>query len=136
MNVHCTTLPCLRFSSCQKKKKSFSHMTLNKHHVIISKMAAAPRALRLASRGLSTLFRQRQSLATPISSLICTQNRSLQTRVEEYWKNPVSVAQTRWYGDAAASMTEAELCNRVVNVVKMFDKVTPDKVCWNNRDCH
>ncbi len=91
-------------------------------------MAATTRVLRITSRRFAGVFRHSSIICAPVSSVAFTQNTLLQSQKHVTLKCTVLSAPIRWYGSEAATMTEADLTNRVVNVVKMFDKVTPDKV--------
>ncbi len=88
-------------------------------------MAAAPRVLRIASRSFSAVFRNRTTVAAPLNAVVLSRSRLLQAQGDGRMQHSL-MGPVRWYG--SGNMTEADLSNRVVNVVKMFDKVTPDKV--------
>ena len=89
-----------------------------------SNMAAVPRVLRITSRAL---FRRSSTLCASVNAIAFSQKSIVLAQKYVSLKCSVVPAQIRWYSSESA-MTEADLTTRVVNVVKMFDKVTPDKV--------
>ena len=99
-------------------------------------MASTPRVLQIASRRLGTYFRHRTVLVYPLSYMTYYQNELHSVQQIPRWRSsgvPMNSQMSshlflRCFATDHAGMTEKDLSNRVLTVVKLFDKVNPDKV--------
>lgn len=87
--------------------------------------AVKPNAARPSvARWLSSASTQQLALPSPLAAAGASRLRPLQNQ----WRRPEVVQCRRYGGGEGPTMTASELQEQVLNVLKMFDKIDPDKV--------